>query len=89
MRRGGERTDAACDRGHARLLIVDLGALADLGDAELLEIGAIDRDRVGRRQVVERAVDDVPGLASRRTLVGAPTMSTGVEAPPFGLRQEA
>ena len=88
LRRGGERADAAGDRDDARLLIADLGGRAEPGDAELREIRAVDRDRVGHRQVVGAALDHVP-----RTQAGAPagdpTRKTGIEAPPFGLRHDA
>ena len=67
----GERADARGHGLHRHPLLVDLGLLADLGDAEIGEVRAVDGHRRRRIELGDAAVLDVPGLQAAAGPVGA------------------
>ncbi len=66
-----EGSDAPGDGAHAHPPALDLGGIADIGDPEVLEIGFVNRDRIGCRECCGRPFDDVPGREAALLAVGA------------------
>ena len=64
--RRGERPNALGDRSDACLLVSDLRIVAQPGDSKPIEIGTVHRDGLRPCEIVDRSLDEIPGLQSTR-----------------------